>query len=304
MSVRGPAPEEIAPPPLEEAIQRRARDFELPALLALLRARFPRRTIRFRSRPSRALEPTLVDAVDFEPEEVWITVNVGLASSTSPLPSYFIEMLAHPRAGPALEGLLGLADDQLLRDRGDGAAPAASERMVEGAQAMRKNALDLARPASPLGLSWVLEKVFPELRVFVRRAAVERRMPALDARIGQVTLGVSALGGEAEVKTPGLDVILVTDESTTWSGEPWPREARRRLVEHVYPVLGSAAAHLRVLFVDREAAGKLHVYGPGELGFDPLGRGKIPEIMTLFEGRVPSADGASPASNLALPARP
>ncbi len=292
----GPAPlssEVPAPAPagltaLEASITRAAPAFELPALVVLLRSRFPERALRFRSHPSIAFEPTLVRAVEFARDHIVLTLNLGLRTSTTPLPSYFLELFAHPQAGPALDGVVGLADHRLLGDHADAGAPMQSERLVEGPLSLRTRVLSLARPASPITLGWVFRKVFPELEISVRRAGHERRLPAPDARIGQATLGISALGGEAEVSVPGIDAILTTDTSRNWSGEPWTREARARLFAHILPALVGAAVHLRVLLVDHEASGRLIVRGPGELGWDPLARSRPAEIHTLFEGRPPA----------------
>src|SRR5689334_16328152 len=124
---RPPAPaprdDEAAARSLEAAISARARDFELPALLDLLRRRFPKRPVRFRSRPSLSHRATLIDAVTFAPDHVLVTLNLGLFSATTPLPSYFHELLQHPKAGPALEVLLGVVDEGLLRDRADALQP-------------------------------------------------------------------------------------------------------------------------------------------------------------------------------------
>jgi hypothetical protein len=267
---------------LEDAISRRAREFDAPALVALLEERFPGRPIRFRSHPSLATQPTLVQAVDFAPDHVMVTLNVGLFSSTSPVPSYFRELLAHHRAGPALEGVLALLDDRLLRDRVAGLRPALAS--------VRRDALALSRPASPLTVHWVLGKVYPELAVSVRRAPVRRTMPAEDLRLGRAILGYAALGGEAEVAAPGLDAVLCADESTTWSGEPWAVEAGRRLSARVFPALGGMSAHLRVLLVDREGLGRIDLDAVSLLGFDPLVRAQPPKVTILFEGRIPRDD--------------
>ena len=226
-------------------------------------------------------------AVEFVRDHIVVTLNLGLRAVTTPLPSYFQEMFAHPVAGPALEGVVALADHRLLGDHAAQAAPLENERLVPRPRSLRRSVFTLARPSSPITLGWLLRKVYPELEISVRRAGHERRLPAPDARIGQATLGISALGGEAEVSVPGIDAILVTDASRTWSNEPWTREARARLFAHVLPALSGAAVHLRVLLVDHEGSGRLIVRGPGELGWDPLARARPSEIHTLFEGRPP-----------------
>jgi predicted component of type VI protein secretion system len=121
--------EQDGPAALEAAIRRRASAFDAPALIALLREELPGHAIRFRCRPSLSTRSAIVHDVAITPEHVVVTLNLGLRSSTSPLPSYFLEMLAHPRAGPALEGVLALLDDRLLRDRVDALLPERAERL-------------------------------------------------------------------------------------------------------------------------------------------------------------------------------
>jgi hypothetical protein len=274
---------------LEAAIRRRANAFDPPALIALLREKLPGRAIRFRCHPSLSTRSAIVHDVEIAPDHVVVTLNLGLRSSTSPLPSYFLELLAHPRAGPALEGILALLDDRLLRDRVDALLPELAERLFPRAADVRRDALALARPASPLALHWILEKVYPELAVSVRRAPVRRGMPAQDPRLGQAVLGYAALGGEAEVAAPGLDALLVAEESTTWGGEPWAAEARRRLAARVLPALRDTGLHLRVILIDRQAEGRLDLVGTSHLGFEPIVRARPPKATLLFEGRVPTA---------------
>lgn len=283
--------------PLEEAITAKAKSFELPALVRLLRQKFPDRPLRFTSLPSLVLQASLVHAVEFVPQvafapaPILITLNLGLRSVTSPLASYFLELFAHPGVGPELALVTQLLDQQLLSDFAESFSPMQNERLVARPAAFAADALALARPGSPMTLGWLFRKVFPELAITVRRGGHERRLPAPDARLGQAVVGYAALGGEAEVKVPGMDALLVTDSSRTWHGEAWAKEARARLAAHVLPALTGAAIHLRVLLVDREALGKLIVRGPGELGFDPLTKARSPEVTTLFEGSPPRAHG-------------
>ena len=142
---------EAAEPSLEARIQARARFFDAPALLALLLDAFPGRPIRFASHPSRATRGTIVHAVSFEPEHILVTLNLGLESVSSPLPSYFLELLAHPRIGPGLTHLLAIADDRLLRDRVEALDPEASKRLVPSPRALREDAAKIALRTGAIG---------------------------------------------------------------------------------------------------------------------------------------------------------
>ena len=273
---------------LEVSISQRAKDFDVGALMALLRAKFPERPLKFCSRPSLAIGATAVQSVEFRPESVLITLNLGLFSSTSPLPSYFIEWLSGPEPVRGLDGILGVLDDQLLRDRSDCAAGADSPRLLARAPAVRKNLFQLARPASPGTLRWLFARVFPELGVSVARAGVHRALSTDELRLGFARLGHAAMGGETDVLTSGYDVCLATGESTTWRGEPWAREARRRLEDRLFPALSGATVHLRVLLFDFEGNARLSLLRGSTFGFDPLQRAGNPQITLLHEGRASS----------------
>ncbi len=271
---------------LEESIGRRARDFEVAALVTLLRKKFPERALRFRSQSSMAHAPTAVQRVEFEPKTVTVTLNLGLFSSTSPLPSYFNEWLSGPEPVRGLEAILGVLDDQLLRDRSDSAIGAQSARLLPGSPAVRGNLFQLARPASPGTLRWLFARVFPELGVSLFRAGVHRALSTDELRLGYARLGHAAMGGEADVFTSGYDVFLATADSTTWRGGSWSEEARRRLARDIFPALSRSAVHLRVMLFDFEGNARLSLIRNSTFGFDPLQRAASPHITLLHEGRA------------------
>jgi hypothetical protein len=272
---------------LEEKISRRAKDFEVGALLTLLRKKFPDHSIRFRSQPSMSPGPAAIHEVEFRPDSVIVTLNLGLFSSTTPIPSYFYEWLSGPRPVRGLEAILAVLDDQLLRDRADGAVIAKSPRLLAEAPALRRNLFQLARPASAGTLRWLFARTFPELGVTLSRAGVHRALSIDELRLGYARLGHTAMGGEADFLTPGYDVFLSTGESTTWRGEPWPREARRRLEQRVFPALEDTSVVLRIFVFDFEGSSPLTLLRGSTFGFDPLESAKPPHVILIHEGRTP-----------------
>lgn len=276
------------PEPLEAAICRRARDFDVGKLVALLRAKFPERALRFRSKPSSGAQASAVEEVEFHAQSIVVTLNLGLFSSTTPLPSYFNEWLSGASPVRGFEAILSVLDDQLLRDRADGAAVVKSPRLLPRPFAVSQSLWQVARPAAKGTLRWLFARVFPELGVSVLRAGVHRALSTDELRLGQARLGHTAMGGQADVLTPGYDVFLATGESTTWRGEPWPREAQRRLEQHVFPALTESSVHLRVLLFDFEGRMKLSLFPSSTFGFDPLSRADSPHVISVHEGRVGS----------------
>jgi hypothetical protein len=104
--------------------------------------------------------------------------------------------------------------------------------------------------------------------------------------LGNARLGHTAMGGAADVLTPGYDVCLATGESSTWIGSPWPQEARRRLEQIVFPALAQMDVHLRVLLFDFEGSTRLSLIRGSTFGFDPLKRAACPHVIVLHEGKL------------------
>lgn len=273
---------------LEEAIRRRACDFDAPTLVELLRELFPKREIRLKSDPSFGLRPTPVEAIEFHPDRIVVLLNIGLFSSSTPLPSHFRELLATPRSGPALEALLERLDERLLNDRIDALRPERSRSALRDPARFRANILRLAAPASPATIHRIATYLFPELSVSATRSANIRLLPIDPPRLGYATLGAAALGGHARAPAPTLELVLRTDETTTWRGEPWSIEAKRRVDEHLIPILAGSGVHITVLLVDLEGAGRLRLKTEGRVGTDSLAIGKSPQITVLFEGLPPA----------------
>lgn len=299
---------------LPARIAARARDFDAPALLALLRSAFPGRTLRLRAFESASPQRTLVHAVVFDGDEIAVYLNAGLLSSTSPLPSYFTELLIGRAPDSSLHGLLASLNEVLLGLRVEALSPETSPRLFPWAPGFRRAAVGLSAPASPSTLHWIFRAVFPELRVVVRRSDRALRVPTADVCLGQTPLGRGALGGEAKVPAPGFDVWLRADAPETLDGRAWGVEGRRRIEALVLPALAFTGVPLRVLLIELGPASALALREEIHLGFHALAAQAPPHVSVLFDGRasevavaldeVEEAGGEGTVlTNLALPER-
>jgi hypothetical protein len=256
-----------------------ARLFELPSLVRLLHDRFPRHSLRYRSRSSLACAPSLVDKVEFGASRIVIQLNLGLLSSTSPLASYFLKLRHDTRAGPALEQLLCLCDDALLRARADANQAPRAEHSSSSSGSLRQTFWQLNRPRSLASLHWLFKRLFPELEVAVERSRRKCTTPSAVARNGWATLGGTALGAETSITVPGFEVTLAADESESLSGEAWQRELKQRLSQLSFE-WPSRAANLRITLVDRQGRQCLSLHGP-ELGFSSLTESCPPNVCHI-----------------------
>lgn len=212
-----------------------------------------------------------------QPAPVTVTVNLGLLSCRSPLPSYFQHLLSDPDLEDLREPLvelLQLIDRNLLRARLTCDRP---ELVVGQWDEMTRNLLRIQSLDSLVGLSWLFRHVFPELPVMVERTSEQLKVPYLSARLGSSDLGSACLGALTRIDVHDFRVTLRCEESLLHAGVPWLNEADRRLRTIVFPVLDPVCMNLTVILEledDRAVATLSDGDGPQRdsyLGVDPLG---------------------------------
>lgn len=261
---------------LEEEVTRRARSFDIPALLGVLRQRlgYQEGEIEYDSHPSLAHQGNLIHAVAFHREaahkRVVITVNLGLRSANSPLPFYFFKLLEELDS-PALGNLLAFLDHYLLRDCFVMLQPERAPALVTDWPRTLRSLVRLLRPESPSGLHWIFQRVFPELETTVRRTGQRENLHTAGVRLGMYSLGSgSALGGVASVPARGLDVTLYCASPRDGTGVPWIKEVPRRLAEQVLPLVEGLELCFTVSLVLRERKSWLRLAENHFLGHDSL----------------------------------
>lgn len=241
---------------MEAAILVRAREFEVPALLRALRyAGYEDDDIELRSHPSLGFSASLVESVEFvrSPQRLAVvTLNRGLLSNQGPLPSYFWELFAEQRESLMYQ-FLWFFDDALLGLDYKAREPERHSFMVRDFHQALGDLLKLLRLASPHGLHWLFQMVFPELEVDVRRAPSTRTLEVTRAKVAKSELGTgSALLGFAQIPAGGLIVNLFADESTSPQGELWGTAAEARLRLSILPRLRGTDLLLTVMLSMRD----------------------------------------------------
>jgi hypothetical protein len=309
---------------LEHRIAERIRGFDVTALLALLEEiGYPPESVRRAGFPAPSPQPAWLDSIAFHHrrrhghphDRVTVSANLGLSSCRTPLPAYFRRFAEDPEAFEPLSELLELLDDRLLERRFLAYAPERDPRVFPSPAAVpaatapgagfheaRRDLLTLTALCSPSALHWLFAKVYPELRVTVRRAPQDRWVDTPDARLGSAELGVAALSGLARLPVRGMEVTLLGDHRVSRQqgprGErPWVEVARERLGALIFPVLGETGLSLTVTLLLLDARGWAHVDRdqeglPSWVGYDPLrpaepAAGEAAPVL-LFSGPVPA----------------
>ncbi|MGZ3460708.1 MAG: hypothetical protein ACXU86_19650 [Archangium sp.] len=286
--------------PLEQRLRERIRGFDIPALLDVLAASgYGDAEIEYRSHRTGVHQSHLVHDIQFihQPHKrVIITVNMGLLSAQSPLPSFLMrtmDQLDHDR----LERFIGYFDHRLLEECFAGLYPERDGGLLPGWPEAAKDRLRLLRPPCPSTLHWLFRKVFPETELSVRREVRRQKVPSRELRMGSSTLGEGdSMGGFASIPTGGMEVKIYCDEPICSSGVPWAVEAQRRFEAELLPLLSETVLMLTVILVLRDQEGFLRLERDSHLGYDPLEGAPVEtRQVLLFMGDTssPQATGAS-----------
>lgn len=260
--------------PLEQRIRERIRSFDMPALMDVLAASgYGDAEFEYRGHRTTVHQSHLVHDIQFihQPRKrVVITVNVGLLSAQSPLPSFMMQtmdQLDHDR----LERFIGFFDHLLLSECFAGLYPEREGALLPGWSEAAKDRLRLLRPTCQSTLHWLFSKVFPDTEISVRREVRHQRVPASEMRLGASALGEGgSMGGFASIPAGGMEVRIFCNEPISSSGAPWAVEALRRFETDLLPLLSETVLMLTVILVLREQEGFLRLERQSHLGYDPL----------------------------------
>ena len=282
---------------LRERIGAEARRFSIPALLDLLHAMGYRdEEIEYRSHQSQRPQPSLVHAVEFlEPvapppgrlRTVIVTVNIGLLTAQTPLPSYVMKILDQQDASGMAE-FLAFFDHQLLRDRFQALYPERNRGLFVDWEETKAKLLRMLGLESPSTMYWLFQHVYPELGLVVRRGQQQMPLNALGALLGEAVLGERyTLGGIAQVPVGGMEITLCAEEHQSPAGLPWAQEAARRLREQVLPLLRGVDLQLTVFLLFVEHTEWARLVHEQYLGFEPIrddAQRARPQLVLLWRG--------------------
>ncbi|MDC0723571.1 hypothetical protein [Nannocystis bainbridge] len=283
---------------IEQRVVARIHDFEVGALLDLLASiGYGPGELEFRAHPSNGPQPALLHAIAFpDPHaralgraRVVITVNLGLLSCRSPLPTYFRRLLQDMETRDPVLELIGVLDRSLLHTRLTSDRP---ERMLAGWDRVRRDLVQVFGLDSPIGLTWLFRQIFPELALHVRRIFDEHPIPYDGAVLGTSELGECSFGEYARVGVHDMEVTLFCEDALYRERIPWIHEGDRRLRSSVFPLLDEVCLTLTVVFVLLRHGEGARLGPPGRAGHNPMWRpGTAPALppsrVEVYRGTLP-----------------
>lgn len=261
---------------LQRKISRKAKEFDIfPLLILLTMMGYRKDNILFKSHPSFSSQPSLIHDIEFHESpirRVVISVNLGLLSAQTPLPSYFMKKMDEGIVdADSFVDFVGFMDDQIVGGYILSIYPEINPALYPDWRLAKRNFNRLLNFRSCSTLHWLFELVFPELGVKAEKAILQRSLQTNHIVLGRSMLdGHSVFGKKTRVPVHGIRVTLMADEEYTGSGQPWAREIRVRMEEFIFPFLKSVGIDLEVILVIRSQRSWAKLHPGSYLGYDMI----------------------------------
>ena len=279
--------------PIEQQVVKRIHDFDIGSLLRFLAyIGYPSETIRFRSNDSLASQPGLIHDILFKEDpvrEVLITLNLGLLSAQSPLPSYFRNRMEQEGDnGYYFSKLCGYLDHHLISDYLRNIYPEFNALYFPDWETAKRQYLNLLNLKSSSGLHWLFQRVFPEINVRVERVVIGSEIQTEQIRLGSTMLSSDAVfGKKTSLITSGRRLTLSTDNEMTDTQTPWPQEIKNRLNSLIFPILRPIGVDLEIVLILTSQKRWVRLHGETYLGYDRIQSDKDAyRLIRIFRGHI------------------
>ncbi|EYF05018.1 GPW/gp25 family protein [Chondromyces apiculatus] len=279
----------------EQRITEEARRFDLRALLEVLHDRgYAREDILFEGAREDATSATIVEAIRFRDPPARgavITLNLGLFSDGTLLPSYFLEVIEDSPDPERFHDFIRFFEHRLC----EGYMRAVYPEDPGGPYGDYQRALGAFFRMLGLGsvstLQWLWQLHFPELKVRVTRRAFASETASHAFRTGESRLdGTGIIGRVYPWEAAGFIVDIIAEDETDEKGRPWPGLVRARMSARLLPLLDPFRIPLLVRLVVLYHASWAKVEASlaeaqGYLGYERLrDAAASPHTMILYRG--------------------
>ncbi len=277
----------------ERSITKRIHEFDLICLIHLLQYfGYQPDEIRFKSRLSASSQPGLIHHIAFHKDPVQrvvITLNLGMLSAQSPLPSYFFKKLDTGYIDTqSFADFIGYFDHLLIQNYLINIYPELNRALYPDLELTKRRFLQLLDIKSCSTLHWLFQLVFPELGVHAEKIVLNRQVRAAGLRLGVTMLGADAIfGGKTRLPIDGRRITLFSEFETIYPGEPWPREIKKRLNDQIFPILKSVGMDLEIVLIILTQKTWAKLQPDSYLGYDKIQGGEESyRRIRIFTGRL------------------
>ncbi|PPD04263.1 MAG: hypothetical protein CTY29_06260 [Methylobacter sp.] len=243
---------------------------------------------------SACSQARLIESIKFHHQPVKkavITLNLGLLSGQSPLPSYFFKWVQDGSIDDErFAEFFGYFDDRLLRRLLLAIYPECDQTLDPNWETRKRTSLKTLKLDSAVSLHWLTQMIFPELQVRVEKITLERSVDLGAPVLGKSQLGYqNVIGKIKKLPVPGKRITLIADTADFHKDQPWPHEIESRLQTLMFPVFTGMELDLEIWLIIRSQSGWLSLKQNSYLGYESV-YSENPEFqhIRIFSGLISS----------------
>ena len=278
---------------LEKKISDKIHEFDIISLLRLLMSiNYRKDEIRFRGHNSICSQSGLIQGIEFKKEpvrEAVITLNLGLLSAQSPLPSYFRKKIdSSITGGRQFDEFIGYIDHNLIWNYIRNLYPEINRFYFLSWELTKRRYLEALDLKSCNTLHWLFQTVFPEIGVKVEKVLLSLEMQTVPIRLGESALGSNtAFGSKSQVPIHGRCITLCSEEDSTDTKVSWPWEIKNRLKTLVFPLLRPTGIDLEINLILKSQKRWAKLHPETYLGYDRIRNGgESYRRIRIFRGHI------------------
>ncbi|MDX8431360.1 MAG: hypothetical protein SNF33_06120 [Candidatus Algichlamydia australiensis] len=274
---------------IQKKLQEQIKRFDVGPLLQLLYTLgYTQEEVLFESNPDLSSRDSVCEEISFQNEfpQVRILLNRGLLSNASALPSYFRKKMDEGELNSHLfSRFLSFFDHHL-------AEHSLSAKLLDQGGAYfdweetQQHYLRFLVFNSISTICFLFQLCFPELVIKVFKSPKIIKLEGSSLILGKAFLGKSYLGENSYKILPSYEVMIFSDQSHTDCEIPWPKEARERLLEIIFPFLHGMNLYLIVKMIFEDCKNPIYLKEEPILGYGTVGVIEGPLITHLFSGEV------------------
>jgi len=220
--------------------------------------------------------------------KVTLTLNLGLLSSCSLLPSFFYQAIDKDSVGgERFLRFLNFFNHYLIKEFLKTSLIEENTQLFPNWSETQRDYFSLLGLDTLSTVTFLIQIVFPEFDVVITKNLKSIKLEEFAFFLGKGGIGEDAiLGGNVSKTFASFKAILFIDEELSDLLIPWPIEIRKRLKTVVFPLLQRVDIHLTVLLVIRNKKSQMTLSQGSYLGFERVGNSPHPFELMIFHGHV------------------
>ena len=255
-----------------------------------MRLGFRQKDLYFISHYDHASPTSLCESIVFlsQSPRVRITLNLGLLSNHTPLPSFMIKWMEEEDIQPTrFLHFLNYFNNQLIHEFLRNLSPEKNSYFFLNWRETQYHYFSLLGFESISTLWFMIKNCFPELVISIEKTKRTMRLSSKTLILGKDGLGSSCYIGERlEQSFSSFKIIFRTEREVSEQGAPWPIVINLRLYEWVFPILQRTDLHLTIILKINKKTDQFILSKKHFLGFDRIGLSKAPFQLVLFHGFI------------------